>query len=63
MKTLRLTKAELEAIEYAVGQLAGGDAGDCGGDDREGRARLKAMRSVHLKIIEAERGRKDYQEP
>jgi hypothetical protein len=42
---IELTKAELEAVRWAVGNFEMGDASDC-----DGKARHKAMRTAYAKL-------------
>lgn len=42
---IELTKAELEAVRWAVGNFEMGDAADC-----DGKARHKAMRAAYAKL-------------
>ncbi len=46
MRTIKLTEGELEAVAWAVGQFAGGDADDNGGS----KSRWRDMRAAAHKL-------------
>ena len=46
MKTFKFTPSEWEAVQWAVGQFAGGDHHDCGSS----RSRYRAMRFAFDKL-------------